>query len=104
MLSEARRANWGEEWYSTAKGDIQALVVDRDHYINNGDGREELYALDRDLLEQHDLAPSEEWRPLHERLERNSKQSLRKTKQRIRCSKLYATSCTFARVIFRRKR
>jgi arylsulfatase A-like enzyme len=60
VLSEVRYADWDKDWYPTAKGDMQSLMDDRYHYIRNGDGREELYALDDDPPEQHDLSHSGE--------------------------------------------
>ena len=41
---------------------MKSLLVNRYHYIKNGDGREELYDFENDPLEQHDLARSEDGR------------------------------------------
>ncbi len=46
-------------WMPISKGNMNSLVVDRYHYIKNGDGREELYDLEIDPLEQHNLARPE---------------------------------------------
>jgi len=42
------------------KGSMRSLVMDRWHYIRNGDGHEELYDFDTDPREEHDLATSPE--------------------------------------------
>ena len=47
---------------------MKSLVVGRYHYIKNGDGREELYDLEKDPLENYNLASSEEGRRLLGRL------------------------------------
>lgn len=45
--------------YPTSKGAMRSIVVGHMHYIKNyGDGREELYDLEGDFDEVHDLAPS----------------------------------------------
>ena len=59
VLSEVRHADWAKTWfpwYPTAKGDMQSLDDNQYHYVRNGDGREELYALEQDPGEEHDLA------------------------------------------------
>jgi arylsulfatase A-like enzyme len=60
VLAEVRKATWALQRYPTAIGDMQALLDDDYHYIKNADGREELYALDKDPGEQHDLSRSDE--------------------------------------------
>ena len=49
------------------KGAMRSLVVDRKHYILNGDGREEVYDLDSDPQENKDLAGSDEGRQVTSR-------------------------------------
>jgi arylsulfatase A-like enzyme len=66
VFAGVRRASWGEDWYPTVKGDMQSLTHNRYHYVKNGDGREELYDLERDPVEQNDLAQSEESGPILE--------------------------------------
>ncbi len=60
LLSEVSFAPDVPEWYPVSRGDMKSLIVAPYHYIKNGDGREELYDVDRDPLEQHDLARTEE--------------------------------------------
>jgi len=70
VLAEVGYAEWAREWfpsYPTAKGAMQSLLDGDYHYIRNGDGREELYALNDDPEERHDLSQRDESR---ERLER----------------------------------
>ncbi len=58
VLSELRRPPGGQpDWYPVHKGDMQAIVHEGLRYIRNGDGSEELYALD-DPLERHNLVGS----------------------------------------------
>ena len=59
MLSELNVGSLSEEWYPIAKGNMKSLVVDRYHYILNGDDREELYDIENDPWETRDLADSE---------------------------------------------
>ncbi len=59
VLSEVRRADWGKDWYPMVKGDMHSLMTDQHHYIRNGDGREELYALDVDPAETRDISTTE---------------------------------------------
>jgi hypothetical protein len=46
---------------------MRSLVIDRKHYILNGDGREEVYDLDSDPQENKDLAGSDEGRQITSR-------------------------------------
>ncbi len=39
-------------------GDMQCLIAGGMHYIQNGDGSEELYDFENDILEEHDLSRS----------------------------------------------
>jgi len=59
ILSEAGPAIGSPAWYPVAKGDLKSMVIDQHHYIRNGDGREELYDVERDPWERQDLADSE---------------------------------------------
>jgi arylsulfatase A-like enzyme len=67
VLSEVRYSDWAEKWHPTAKGDMHSLMDDRYHYIRTGDGREELYDLQADPGEQHDVGVTVEGRPVVER-------------------------------------
>jgi arylsulfatase A-like enzyme len=67
VLSEVKHSYWAEKWQPASRGDMHSLMNDRHHYIRNGDGREELYAIRTDPTEEHDLSGSEESRPLLER-------------------------------------
>jgi arylsulfatase A-like enzyme len=63
VLSEINhRAHFLQSWYPLTKGDMKSLVTNRYHYIKNGDDREELYDLENDASEEHDLSSSEEGR------------------------------------------
>jgi arylsulfatase A-like enzyme len=44
--------------YTGARNDMKSLVIDSFHYIRNTDGREELYDLEADPVEERDLANS----------------------------------------------
>ncbi len=55
LLSEVDFARNVAERYPIAKGDMKSLVIDRMHYIKNGDGHEELYNFQNDPEEQQDL-------------------------------------------------
>jgi arylsulfatase A-like enzyme len=67
VFSEVSRAPWGEKWYPATKGDMQSLTDARYQYIRNGDGREELYDLERDAAAKKDIAAVEENRGVIER-------------------------------------
>ncbi len=55
LLSEVNFAPRQPEWYPISKGDMKSLVVNKWHYIRNGDGREELYNFENDPLEKKNL-------------------------------------------------
>ena len=54
--------------YPNAKGDMQSLIADEMHYIKNGDGSEELYDLEKDPGEDHNIAGSINGAPAREQL------------------------------------
>ena len=56
LLSEVNFAPNLPEWFPVSKGNMKSLVANRYHYIRNGDGREELYDIENDPLEQQDTA------------------------------------------------
>jgi len=71
VLSEAslrmkvsRNSNRPPAW----RGPMQSLVAEGKVYIHNADGREELYDLENDPSETHDLAASNDATPILERL------------------------------------
>jgi arylsulfatase A-like enzyme len=51
-------------WYPITKGSMRSLVIDHHHYIENGDGTQELYDFEKDSFEQRNLAQSTEGRQL----------------------------------------
>lgn len=59
----------------------KSLVIDQYHYIRNGDGREELYNLENDPFEKHNLADSEEGRRACERFRTSLETSLMRNQQ-----------------------
>ncbi|MEO7501051.1 MAG: sulfatase-like hydrolase/transferase, partial [Gemmatimonadaceae bacterium] len=59
VLSEVRSARNGPSWYAVARGDMQSIVIQRHHYIRNGDGREELFDIVADPWETVDLAKTQ---------------------------------------------
>ena len=68
-IAEVREAAWARTWapsYPAAKGDMASVTDDDYHYIRNGDGSEELYAI-ADAAEQHNLSAGPESRPILER-------------------------------------
>lgn len=67
LLSEASVGPDTKPHEPLFKGDMRSLVIDRKHYILNGDGREELYDLDTDPQETKDLAGSDEGRQITSR-------------------------------------
>jgi len=67
LLSEVNFAPNNPEWYPVSKGNMKSLIAQPYHYIKNGDGREELYDLEKDPFERHDLARAEEGRRTIER-------------------------------------
>jgi arylsulfatase A-like enzyme len=56
LLSEVGRAIGQPAWFPASKGGMKALFYKGFHYIQNGDGQEELYELDADPLEERDVA------------------------------------------------
>jgi arylsulfatase A-like enzyme len=70
VLAQVRKAEWAIPdfvTYPAAKGDMESLIDDVYHYIRNGDGREELYAIGVDPDERDDLGRREDMRPVLER-------------------------------------
>jgi arylsulfatase A-like enzyme len=63
VLSEVSASPGQPEWFPSSKGPMSSLVVDGLRYIRNGDGRAELYDLDRDPEERQDLAGLAEHQP-----------------------------------------
>jgi len=69
-IAEVREADWAKEgnpWYPAARGDMASVTDDAYHYIRNGDGREELYAIALDPDERRDLGQLPESAPILER-------------------------------------
>ena len=69
-VAEVREAEWarqGNPWYPAAKGDMASVTDDTHHYIRNGDGTEELYAIAVDPDERHDLSKRPDSAPILER-------------------------------------
>ncbi len=60
LLSEIYPGVGGQEWYPLVKGEIKSVVFEQYHYIREADGREELYDLDNDPLEENDLAAQDD--------------------------------------------
>ncbi len=60
VLSELSRGFVERDYYPVAKGNMKSLVIGRYHYIQNGDGSQELYDLGIDPTEQNNLGRSEE--------------------------------------------
>ncbi len=57
-LSEVTGRKGIPDWYPVINGDMQCLIAGGMHYIQNGDGSEELYDFENDILEEHDLSRS----------------------------------------------
>jgi arylsulfatase A-like enzyme len=58
-IAEVREAEWAKQVapsYPVAKGNMESISDDRFHYIKNGDGSEELYAIADDRDERNDLS------------------------------------------------
>jgi arylsulfatase A-like enzyme len=66
VLSEVTAAGltFLPSWYPITKGNMKSVVIDHYHYIENGDGTEELYDFRKDQLEQRNIAQSTEGRRL----------------------------------------
>jgi arylsulfatase A-like enzyme len=58
LLAEVTQG-FGENWYPNAKGDMRSLLFGMQHFIQNGDGKLQVYDLARDPLEQNELDPAE---------------------------------------------
>jgi len=58
VLSEVRFARNLPPQFPVSKGNMKSIVMNNWHYIRNGDGKEELYDLTRDVDEQVDLTAS----------------------------------------------
>jgi hypothetical protein len=56
LLSEVGFTPGYPRWYPISRGDIKSLILERLHYIKNGDDSEELYDLESDPLEKTNLA------------------------------------------------
>ncbi len=61
LLSEVSRVSDQPQWFPASKGAMKGLVHQGFHYIRNGDGREELYDVERDPAELRNLAATEEY-------------------------------------------
>jgi arylsulfatase A-like enzyme len=59
------------EWWPVSKGDMKSLLADGLYYIRNGDGREELYDFENDVLEERDLAGTAEGQRALERFRKD---------------------------------
>ena len=59
LLSEVNRPSSPPAWYAVAKGDMRSIIVGTQHYIRNGNGREELYDIVMDPWETADLSRTE---------------------------------------------
>ena len=69
-MAEVREADWAKQVspsYPVAKGDMASISDDRFHYIKNGDGTEELYAIADDKEERIDLSKRDDSAALLER-------------------------------------
>jgi arylsulfatase A-like enzyme len=53
-------------WMPASKGDMQSIVLKGMHYIHSEQGHEELYDMERDAAEMHDLASLPEYRQVLE--------------------------------------
>jgi arylsulfatase A-like enzyme len=61
IVSEAHKALAFPAWYPAMQGPMRSVVAEGKHYIRNlGTGAEELYDLEQDLEEEHDLAATVE--------------------------------------------
>jgi arylsulfatase A-like enzyme len=68
LFAEVRDAIRPNPWLPIAKGDLRSAVADGYHYIENGDGSEELYYLVDDPAELRNLSGEEQTRPILERM------------------------------------
>jgi arylsulfatase A-like enzyme len=78
-IAEVRQAEWAAStpWYPAAKGDMASVTDDAYHYIRNGDGTEELYALASDPDERTDVSQRADSAPVLERLRGLLRQAVR---------------------------
>lgn len=58
MLAEVSQGIRRPPEYPVSKGDMKSLLVGNYHYIRTGDNSEELYDVERDPFEEHDLTRS----------------------------------------------
>ncbi len=79
LLSEVNFASGVPEWYPVSKGDMKSLIIDQYHYIKHGDGREELYDIERDPREKQDLISSRNGRLRVDHFRASLEQVLQKT-------------------------
>jgi hypothetical protein len=70
LLSEVRRSPGNPDWFPVSKGDMHSVQQGDARLIRNGDGREELYDLAVDPLEQRDLAGGAQATGVMDRLRR----------------------------------
>jgi arylsulfatase A-like enzyme len=69
-IADVRYADWAADSspsYPVAKGDMASITDDHYHYIKNGDGSEELYAIAEDPEERHDISKRDDSERLLER-------------------------------------
>jgi len=59
ILSEVRKGDDPPDWWPVSRGDMRSIVMDRYHYIQNGDGQEELYDC---LLDPHEKSDISQYR------------------------------------------
>ena len=62
VLSELSRTSGQPDWFPVSKGDMKALLYQRNRCIQNGDRTYELYDVASDPWERHDLAPLANYR------------------------------------------
>jgi arylsulfatase A-like enzyme len=77
-IAEVREADWARStapWYPAAKGNMASVTDEAFHYIRNGDGSEELYAVGDDG-ERNDLSRRPESQPILERYRRTLQASV----------------------------
>ncbi|MGH7554773.1 MAG: sulfatase [Longimicrobiales bacterium] len=68
LFAEVRDGIRPSSWLPIAKGELRSVIADGYHYIQNGDGSEELYHLANDPDELRDLDALELMRPVLERM------------------------------------
>jgi arylsulfatase A-like enzyme len=71
LLMEVSKGINMSPWLPVSKGDMKSLIAEGMHYIRNGDGREELYDFENDVLEEKDLAGTPEGQRALERLRKH---------------------------------